>query len=157
MNTTTDSHRIDEARDAYVEWLELSIAVQDAYVRWRHGPRREAAVSFAAYTSALDLEERSALETPSSSPDRHDECSARRQFVAGQRGVRSRRCIHRSPAWSVRPLMREPDAGRYVHIRPRRLPPEWLDRVEALADKHGIDRDFARRLAAELHHYEEAA
>jgi hypothetical protein len=62
MNTTTDSHRIDEARDAYVEGLELAIAVQDAYVRWRHGPRREAAVSFAAYTSALDLEERSALE-----------------------------------------------------------------------------------------------
>jgi hypothetical protein len=62
MNSTTDSHRIDEARDAYVEWLELSIAVQDAYVRWRHRPRREAAVSFAAYTSALDLEERSALE-----------------------------------------------------------------------------------------------
>ena len=47
--------------------------------------------------------------------------------------------------------MREPDAGRYVHIRPRRLPPECLDRVEALADKHGIDRDVARRLAAELH------
>ena len=43
--------------------------------------------------------------------------------------------------------MREPDAGRYVHIRPRRLPPECLDRVEALADKHGIDRDFARRTA----------
>jgi hypothetical protein len=31
--------------------------------------------------------------------------------------------------------------------------PECLDRVEALADKHGIDRDFARRLGAELHRY----
>lgn len=53
--------------------------------------------------------------------------------------------------------MRELDAGRYVHIRPRQLPPECLERVEALADEHGIDRDFARRLAAELHRYEEAA
>jgi hypothetical protein len=54
-------------------------------------------------------------------------------------------------------VMREPDAGRYVHIRPRRLPPEGLDRVKALADKHGIDRDVARRLAAEPHRYAEAA
>jgi hypothetical protein len=54
-------------------------------------------------------------------------------------------------------VMREPDAGRYVHIRPRRLPPGCLDRVEALADKHGIDRDVARRLAAELHRYAEAS
>jgi hypothetical protein len=54
-------------------------------------------------------------------------------------------------------LAHGPDASRYVHIRPRRQPSECLDRVEALADKHGIDRDFARRLAAELHRYEEAA
>jgi len=53
--------------------------------------------------------------------------------------------------------MREPDAGRYVDIWPRRLRPECLNRVEALADKHGIDRDFARRLWAEPHRYEEAA
>ena len=62
MNTTTDSRRVDEAMDAYVEWIELSIAVQDAYDRWTDGPRREAAASFAEYTKALDLEERSALE-----------------------------------------------------------------------------------------------
>ena len=62
MNTTTDRRRVDEAMDAYVEWIELSIAVQAAYNRWTHGPRREAAVSFEAYTRALDLEERSALE-----------------------------------------------------------------------------------------------
>jgi hypothetical protein len=53
--------------------------------------------------------------------------------------------------------MREPDAGRDVHIRPRRVRPECPDRVEALDDKHGIDRDFARRLGAELHRYAEAA
>ena len=47
---------------AYVEWLQLSVAVEDAYGHWRRGPRRDAAVSFAAYMQALDLEERSALE-----------------------------------------------------------------------------------------------
>ena len=52
--------------------------------------------------------------------------------------------------------MREPDAGRYVHIRPRRLRPECLDRVEALADKHGIDRDLACRLGTDCS-YGEAA
>ena len=31
--------------------------------------------------------------------------------------------------------MREPDAGRYMRIRPRRLRPERVDGVEALADK----------------------
>ena len=45
-------------------------------------------------------------------------------------------------------VTREPDAGRYVHVTPRRLPPQCLDR---------IDRDLARRIAAELHHYDEAA
>ena len=54
-------------------------------------------------------------------------------------------------------VTREPDAGRYVHIRPRQLPPECLDRIDALADKHRIDRGLARRIAAELHHYDAAA
>ena len=54
-------------------------------------------------------------------------------------------------------MTREADAGRCVHIRPRRLRPECLDGVEALADRHGVGRDFARRLGAELHRYEEAA
>lgn len=53
--------------------------------------------------------------------------------------------------------MREPDAGRHIHIRPRQLPPECLDRIDALADKHRIERDLARRMAAELDHYDEAA
>jgi hypothetical protein len=62
MSTTTDSRETDEAIIAYVEWVQLSAAVRDAYVDWRHGPRGDAAVSFAAYTHGLDLEERSALE-----------------------------------------------------------------------------------------------
>jgi len=62
MNTTTESRRTDEAMIAYVEWLQLSVAVQDTYAHWRRGPRCDAAVSLAAYMQALDLEERSALE-----------------------------------------------------------------------------------------------
>jgi hypothetical protein len=54
-------------------------------------------------------------------------------------------------------VMREAEAGRYVHVRPRRLPHECLDRIDAIADKHRIDRELARRMAAELHHYDEAA
>jgi hypothetical protein len=54
-------------------------------------------------------------------------------------------------------VMREPDAGRYVHISPRQLPPKCLNRIDAVADQHGIDRDLARRMAADLDHYHEAA
>jgi hypothetical protein len=54
-------------------------------------------------------------------------------------------------------VMREPDAGRYVHVTPRRLPARCLDPIDALADKHRIDRDVARRIAAELQHYDRAA
>jgi hypothetical protein len=54
-------------------------------------------------------------------------------------------------------VTREPEAGRYVHVKPRRLPSQCLDRVDAIADEHGLDRDLARRLAAELHDYDEAA
>jgi hypothetical protein len=54
-------------------------------------------------------------------------------------------------------VMREPDAGRYVHIRPRQLAPKCLNRIDAVADMHGIDRDLARRMAADLDHYHEAA
>jgi hypothetical protein len=54
-------------------------------------------------------------------------------------------------------VTREPDAGRYVHVTPRQLPRKCLDRIDALADEHRIDRDVARRMAAELRHYDEAA
>lgn len=86
-------------------------------------------------------------------------CARRLAAREGQPDA-SRMCADRRrvPRWG--PGARDPGlpgVPRYVHIRPRRLPPECLDRVEALADKHAIDRDFARRLAAELHRYEEAA
>jgi len=48
--------------------------------------------------------------------------------------------VNTSPSRVVREAVTcEPDAGRYVDIRRRR--PECLERVDALADKHGIDRD----------------
>ena len=66
--------------------------------------------------------------------------------------------MHTSQSHLVREAVtREPDAGRYVHIRPRQLPRECLDRVDALADKHRIDRGLARRMAADLHRYQAAA
>ena len=51
----------------------------------------------------------------------------------------------------------EPDAGRYVHIRPRQLPPGCLNRLGAIADEHGVDRALAHRIAVELQRNQEAA
>jgi hypothetical protein len=66
--------------------------------------------------------------------------------------------MHTPQSYLVREAVtREPDAGRYVHIRPRQLPPECLDRVDALAAKRRVDRDFARPIAVELHRYQQAA
>ena len=48
-------------------------------------------------------------------------------------------------------VMREPEAGRHIHIRPRHLAPECLDRIDALADRHGLERGLVRRIATELH------
>ena len=62
MSTTIDQHLPDDAMDAYVEWRELCIAVQEAYDRWTHAPRSEAAGAFLDYTIALDREEHSSLE-----------------------------------------------------------------------------------------------
>jgi hypothetical protein len=47
--------------------------------------------------------------------------------------------------------MREPDAGRHIHIQPRHLAPECLDRIDALAERHGVERELVRRIATELH------
>lgn len=51
----------------------------------------------------------------------------------------------------------EPDAGRYVHIMPRQLPPGCLNRLGAIADEHGVDRALAHRIAVELQRNQEAA
>ena len=51
-----------EAMDAYREWRDFCIAVQDAYDRWVRAPRSQAAAAFQEYRRFLDLEERVSLE-----------------------------------------------------------------------------------------------
>jgi hypothetical protein len=57
MNKQADKQLVDEAIDAYVDWREESAAVWDAYERWAHAPRIDAAGAFSAYRAALDREE----------------------------------------------------------------------------------------------------
>jgi hypothetical protein len=57
MNTSTDKQLVDEAVDAYLEWREECVAVWDTYGRWKSAPRADAPLAFAAYTTALDIEE----------------------------------------------------------------------------------------------------
>jgi hypothetical protein len=61
MGTTADKRLVDQAIDAYVDWREHCLAVQDAYDRWAHATRSRAASAFREYTIALDHEERSSL------------------------------------------------------------------------------------------------
>jgi hypothetical protein len=49
-----------EAADAYIDWREECVAVWDAYQRWANAPPIDAPSAFAAYSAALDLEERAA-------------------------------------------------------------------------------------------------
>ena len=48
----------DALIDMYVEWREECSAVQRAYERWRDASKDERAAAFAAYSAALDREER---------------------------------------------------------------------------------------------------
>ena len=48
---------VDQAMEAYVDWLQQSVAVQDAYDRWARAPSDAAAAAFLDYTAALDREE----------------------------------------------------------------------------------------------------
>jgi hypothetical protein len=58
MNTSTDKQLVDAAVDAYVEWREECVAVWDAWGRWKIAPLADARLAFAAYTTALELEQR---------------------------------------------------------------------------------------------------
>jgi hypothetical protein len=62
MSTTIDKRIVDDAMDAYVDWREGCLAVQDAYDRWTRASRSETAAAFLEYTIALDREERSSLQ-----------------------------------------------------------------------------------------------
>jgi hypothetical protein len=57
MNEQVDKQLVDEAMDAYVDWREECAGVWDAYERWAHAPRVDAAGAFSAYRAALDREE----------------------------------------------------------------------------------------------------
>lgn len=61
MSTTIDNRLVDDAMEAYVDWLQQSVAVQDAYDRWARAPRDAAADAFLEYRVALDREECSSL------------------------------------------------------------------------------------------------
>ena len=57
MIEQADKQLVDEAIEAYVYWREECAAVRDAYERWGHAPRIDAAGTFSAYRAALDREE----------------------------------------------------------------------------------------------------
>jgi hypothetical protein len=61
MSATIDNRLVDETMEAYVDWLQQSVAVQDAYDRWVRAPRDAAAAAFLQYITALDREECSSL------------------------------------------------------------------------------------------------
>ena len=48
----------DALIDLCVDWREECTAVHFTYERWRRAPKHDTATAFAAYTAALDREER---------------------------------------------------------------------------------------------------
>jgi hypothetical protein len=57
MNRRADKGLADEAFHAYLEWLDESEAVWDAYDRWASAARADAGLAFGAYRAALEREE----------------------------------------------------------------------------------------------------
>jgi hypothetical protein len=57
MNRRADKRLADEAFHAYIEWLNESEAVWDAYDRWAGAAHADAALAFGAYRAALEREE----------------------------------------------------------------------------------------------------
>ena len=48
----------DALIDLYVDWREECAAVHSTYECWRRAPKHDTAAAFAAYSAALDREER---------------------------------------------------------------------------------------------------
>ena len=48
----------DALIDLYLDWREECAAVHSTYERWRRASKHETAAAFAAYSAALDREER---------------------------------------------------------------------------------------------------
>jgi hypothetical protein len=61
MSATIDKRLVDDAMEAYVDWLQQSVAVQDAYDRSARAPRDATAAAFLRYRAALDREECSSM------------------------------------------------------------------------------------------------
>ena len=57
MASRARSELVDELMDAYVDWREECIALEQAYARWSSVALDDRNVAFAAYTAALDREE----------------------------------------------------------------------------------------------------
>jgi hypothetical protein len=57
MNRRADKRLAHEAFHAYVEWLDESKAVWDAYDRWAGAAHADAGLAFGAYRAALEREE----------------------------------------------------------------------------------------------------
>ncbi len=57
MASRPPSELVDELMDAYVDWREECVALDQAYARWSSVPLDDRNVAFAAYTAALDREE----------------------------------------------------------------------------------------------------
>jgi hypothetical protein len=51
---------LDAAHDAYADWRDESSAVAQLYTRWSEATANQRAFAFAAYTAALEREERAA-------------------------------------------------------------------------------------------------
>jgi hypothetical protein len=49
---------VDRLIDAYIEWREECIALEEAYRRWASADELDAELAFAAYRAGLDREER---------------------------------------------------------------------------------------------------
>jgi hypothetical protein len=56
----TRERLVDEALERYLAWRAESEAVDAAYGAWSRAPAAQGALSFAAYSAALDREERAA-------------------------------------------------------------------------------------------------
>jgi siderophore synthetase component len=75
INRRADKRLADEAFHAYVEWLDESDAVWDAYSRWAGATHADATLAFAAYRAALEREEHASdvyatlvMQLPSGTP-----------------------------------------------------------------------------------------
>jgi hypothetical protein len=61
MSATIDNRLVDDAMEAYVDWLQQSVAVQDAYDHWARAPHHATVAAFLQYRAALDREECSSM------------------------------------------------------------------------------------------------